>query len=91
VPVSNFTIGGTVLKRDGTPLASASVAVKNVATGVVVARVYTATGGTFSVGSLKPGQYTLTVTKLNYTFPIPAATVTVGPSSPGNTVTATAP
>jgi len=91
VPVSYFTIGGTVLKRDGVPLASASVAVKNVATGLVVARVYTATGGTFSVGSLKPGQYTLTVTKLNYTFPIPAATVTVGPSSPGNTVTATAP
>jgi hypothetical protein len=52
--------------------------------------VYTAANGTFSAGSLKPGTYTLTVTKTGLTFTSPAATITVGPSSSGNVITATA-
>ena len=45
-----------------------------------VKTVYTLPGGTFSAGSLKPGNYTLTVKKTGYTFTDPAAAITVGPS-----------
>jgi hypothetical protein len=40
------------------------------------------------VGNLKPGVYTLTVVRSGYTFTVPAAGATVGPSSPGNDITA---
>ena len=42
--------------------------------------MYTALNGTFSAGSLKPGDYDLYVSKPNYSFALPADTVTVGPS-----------
>ena len=87
-----FSISGTVKNKLGTAnLPSATVVVKKSATGAVVKTVYTAANGTFSAGSLKPGSYTLTVTKNGYTFAVPAATITVGPSSAGNTINATAP
>ncbi len=87
-----FSISGTVKNKLGTAnLPSATVTVKKAATGAVVKTVYTAANGTFSAGSLKPGSYTLTVTKVGYTFAVPAATITVGPSSAGNTINATAP
>jgi hypothetical protein len=86
-----FAISGTVLAFGGvTPVSSAIVTVSK--GGVFVKSVFTAANGTFSAGFLKPGTYTLTVSKPGYTFPVPAvAAVTVGPSSPGNDVTATAP
>ncbi|MBI5504277.1 MAG: carboxypeptidase regulatory-like domain-containing protein [Deltaproteobacteria bacterium] len=85
-----FSIGGTVKNKLGTAnLASAVVTVKR--SGVVVKTVYTSSAGTFSAGSLKPGSYTLTVTKSGYTFAVPAATLTTGPNSTGNTINAIAP
>jgi len=86
-----FAISGTVLAFGGvTPVSSAIVTVSK--GGVFVKSVFTAANGSFSAGYLKPGTYALTVSKPGYTFPVPAvAAVTVGPSSAGNDVTATAP
>ena len=84
-----FVIGGVVKSRTGANLGTATVTVKKGTT--VVRTVYTASNGTFSVGTLKPGTYTLTVTKAGYTFTVPAATVTVGPSKTDLVITATAP
>jgi len=85
-----FTISGTVRKRDGTTaLPSAIVTVLKGTTAVKT--VYTASNGTFSAGSLKPGTYALRVTKSGYTFATPAATITVGPSSTGIDIRATRP
>jgi hypothetical protein len=72
-----------------TGLRSARVTVKD-SGGVVVKMVYSAVDGSYSAGSLKPGDYTLTTTKLGYTFP-DVGPVTVGPSSAGDDITATAP
>jgi hypothetical protein len=84
-----FAISGTVFQSNGTtPVPTALITVKKGTT--VVRTVYTAANGTFSAGSLKPGTYTLTVTKTGLTFTSPAATITVGPSSSGNVITATA-
>ena len=48
--------------------------------------------GSFTTGNtLKPGTYTLVVTRSGYTFTVPAATITVGPSSTSNVIHATAP
>jgi len=85
-----FSISGTVYASNGTtPLPSAAVTVRKGTASVKT--VYTAANGTFSAGSLKPGTYTLRVTKYRYTFAVPAATITVGPSSSGNNISATAP
>ncbi len=85
-----FTISGTVFATNGTTvLPSAMVTVKKGLS--IVKTVYTAANGTFSAGTLKPGTYTLTIVKSGYTFAIPAATITVGPSSSGNSVVATGP
>ena len=87
---AKFSISGTVYASDGvTPLASAAVTVKKGATAVKT--VYTASNGTFTAGSLKPGTYTLRVSKYRYTFAVPAATITIGPDSSGNNISATAP
>lgn len=87
--LSPFTIAGTVVKRDGvTPLASATVQLRK--TGFA-RNVLTAANGTFSATLLKPGTYTLTVTKYGYTFANPAATIAVGPTSTGNLLQATGP
>jgi hypothetical protein len=87
-----FTIGGTVFKSNGTTaVPSAAVTVRQAAGGPIKT-VYSAANGAFSAGSLKPGTYTLTVTKAGYTFAVPAATITVGPSSPsGNNISAMTP
>ncbi len=87
---AHFTISGTVYARNGTtPLTSAMVIVKKSAT--IVKTVYTSATGTYSAGTLKPGTYILTISKSGYTFAVPAATITVGPSSAGNSILATAP
>jgi hypothetical protein len=81
-----FTISGTVRAPLGSTLAGAIVTVKK---GVLtVGTAVSLSNGTFSVGNLKPGTYTLTVTRTGYTFTVPAATLAVGPSSAGNTITA---
>lgn len=78
-----FTIGGAVFASDTvTPVIRAKVQVKLGAT--TVRTVYTAPNGVFAAGSLKPGTYTLTVTKPGYTFTVPAATTTVGPDQFGS-------
>ncbi len=83
-----FTISGTVETNAGAALGSATVTVRSSTTGVIAKAVYTSGLGTFSIGSLKPDTYWLIVAKRGYTFPAPAATITVGPSSPGNVITA---
>ncbi len=88
VTVSYFTIAGTVKGVDGTALLSALVTVADATTGASVRRVYSAVDGTFSAGVLNPGTYTLSASKSGYTFPTPT-TITVGPSSLNNTITAT--
>jgi len=84
-----FTISGMVKNSTGLlTVPSATVTVNKGTT--LVRTVYTASDGTFSVGSLKPATYTLTVTKSLYTFP-PPIMVTVGPNSPGNIIQSLAP
>ncbi len=81
-----FAIGGTVFASGGiTPVSSAAVTLSK--GGSVVKTVYTLANGTFAAGFLKPGTYTLTITKVGYTFPA-VAPITVGPSSAGNNVSA---
>jgi len=87
-----FTLGGTVKSKAGVNLGSATVTVKM---GTTTRTAYTAStgpgAGTFSVGSLKPGTYTVRVVKTPHTFTVPAATITLGPSSSGTVITAIAP
>jgi predicted CXXCH cytochrome family protein len=86
-----FTISGKVVRSDGTtPVASANVQVKRGTT--VVKTVPTMGNGTFTAGSLKPGNYTLVVNKLGYTFTVPAAgPFDIGPDQAGLVIQATAP
>jgi hypothetical protein len=83
-----FAIGGTVFTPagPGSPLAGASVIIKKGTTSVGAA--LTVINGGFTAGNLKPGTYTLTVTRPGYTFSVPAATVIVGPSKVNNPITA---
>lgn len=84
-----FVISGTVYRSNGTTaVPSASVQVRQ--GGALRRTVYTASNGTFSVGNLKPGTYTLTLSKSGFTFGAPTS-ITVGPSSVGNVITATVP
>jgi len=80
-----FTISGTVKTPLNNNLAGAIVTVKKgvqtVGTGV------SAINGTFTVGNLKPGTYTLTAIRSGYTFAVPAATMVVGPND-SDTITA---
>jgi PKD repeat protein len=83
-----FHIAGTVNTPAGPghPLAGATVTIKKGTT--VVGLAYSLQNGGFSAGNLKPGTYTVNVTRSGYTFTIPAATITVGPDSNGNAITA---
>ena len=74
-----LALGGTVYRSDGvTPVPTAMVQVRR--SGTLVRTVYTGTLGTFTVGSLRPGSYTLTVTKTGFVFPV-VPPVTLGPSN----------
>lgn len=83
-PARYFSISGKVRNSSGIGVASATVMVMN---GTTTKTVYTSTSGTFTAGSLKPGTYTIVVSKNGYTFPAPPS-VSLGPSSPGNTIDA---
>lgn len=74
---STFAIGGVVHKTDdATPVAGVTVKYFNGTS--VVKTVYTDAAGNFLATGLKPGAYTLLVTKNGWSFPNPA--VSVGPS-----------
>jgi hypothetical protein len=82
-----FVISGTVHQSDhATTVSGAKVVVKKGL--AIVKTVYTSATGTFSATNLKPGTYTLTITRTGHTFTVPAATVTVGPSSLVNDIDA---
>lgn len=83
-----FAISGTVKNRLGTaPLAGAVVVLRKGT--LTMGSASTATNGSFSFGSLKPGTYSLTVTKSGYTFATPS--YVLGPSAVGVEIRATAP
>jgi hypothetical protein len=84
-----FTIGGTVKNSAGTlGLSAATVRFYRGAT--LVKSVVTPVGGAFSSGAtLKPGNYSVTVTKTGYTFP--ATPVTIGASNTTLTIQALTP
>lgn len=77
---SYFSISGKIFAKDGvTPIASATVQIKKGTT--LVKQVYSASDGSYTTGlTLKPGTYTIVVTKTGFTFTNPAATVGVGNS-----------
>jgi hypothetical protein len=85
-----FTISGTVQDALGSGLTGAVVKVMRGT--ALVKTITTPAGGAFNSGAiLKPGTYTLTVTKTGYTFAKPAATLVVGPSQTDLVISATAP
>jgi hypothetical protein len=88
VTASFFSISGTVKNTAGANLGSAIVQVKKGSS--IIKAVYTASNGTFAVGSLKPGSYTLTVLKAGLTFPVTGPLV-IGPSQSGLVITANPP
>jgi len=82
-----FTVSGYVYQSNGTtPVPTALVQVR---IGSTVRQAYTSASGSYAIGLLKPGSYTLTVTKAGYTFPA-ASGFTLGPS-PSITVKAVSP
>jgi len=85
-----YTVAGTVFAKDGvTPLSAAQIQLKQGA--VLKRQVTTAANGTYNTGNLKPGTYTVFVSKTGYTFASPAGTLTIGPSLAGQNFTATGP
>ncbi|MEW6600315.1 MAG: hypothetical protein AB1499_05045 [Nitrospirota bacterium] len=94
-----FSISGTVKKSvaaGGANIASATVQLLNGTTNAVIKSVLTGTGGTFSLGTLKPGIYKLKFVKSGYVFPAPGTpvtnpTITVGPTSSGSIIRSTTP
>ncbi|MFN7975976.1 MAG: carboxypeptidase regulatory-like domain-containing protein [Acidobacteriota bacterium] len=85
-----FKIGGKVMNKAGTAgIPGATVQLKKGTNFLLT--LTTAVDGSFLASSLKPGTYVVTVTKPGYTFPNPAATLTIGPDSLGNIIKATAP
>jgi hypothetical protein len=85
-----FNISGVVQDAGSAGLTGATVKVMRGTT--LVKTIVTPAGGAFDSGTiLKPGTYTLTVTKAGYTFAKPAATMVVGPSQTGVVINGTAP
>jgi hypothetical protein len=83
VVADTFSISGTVKTPLGAaPLGGASVIIRKGARVVKVVKTSTAalTLGQFEATSLRPGTYKVQVRKYRYTFAVPGATVTVGPS-----------
>jgi hypothetical protein len=84
---SPFSIGGTVVRSDGTTgVGSATIQLKQ--NNVLKRTVFTDGSGAFLVGNLRPGEYTVVVSKSGFTFSNPGLQVTVGPDSTGNIVQA---
>src|SRR5262249_29419469 len=62
------------------PVPGTAVRIASNANGLVAGNGITAANGTYTVGALQPGTYTVTFSKAGYLFTTPAA-VTVGPSA----------
>lgn len=87
VAPSYFTVHGTVWQSNGTtPVGTALVQVKSGTR--LLGQAYTASGGTYTIGLLKPGTYSVTVTKAGYSFPAPAS-FAVGPNATNDIVALT--
>jgi hypothetical protein len=80
-----FTIGGTVKTPLGSNLAGATVIAKKGTQNVGSA--FTNSLGQFTVNNLKPGTYSINVSRAGYTFPAPVS-VQVGPNGSTGTITA---
>jgi Tfp pilus assembly protein PilF len=59
--VTARSIRGTVINSDSSPVANVMVEIRNVQSGVVVARVYTSGTGEFQARGVLPGQYVISV------------------------------
>lgn len=81
------SISGRVVSADGgRPVASAQVSVS--LDGVVVGRTMSREDGTYTTGPIKPGAYTITVSKDGYTFAGGYGPFTIGPSLTGQNLVA---
>jgi hypothetical protein len=82
VTAASYTISGVVSNNytaHTAVLPGAIVTVTRVANGIVAGTTVTDAAGAYTVGSLKPGDYTIGVSKLGFSFPAPT-TAHVGPS-----------
>jgi hypothetical protein len=76
-----YSITGSVTQNDGvTPIVSAQI--QYLQGGVVKRSVTTGATGTFNTGNMKPGTYSVKVSRMGYTFANPP-NVTIGPSVTG--------
>ena len=92
VTLSTFSIGGQIFRNNGTtPVASATVVIKKGAT--VAKTVYTNSLGMYSAVGLKPGTYSVTVTKAGYTFALApqVSGIVIGPNATAVNVNAVTP
>jgi len=86
VTFSNFLISGKVTQSNGTTAISSATVKLTRVSGVGTfspKTTYTASNGNYSFTGLKPGTYTVTVTKSPYVFPTPP-TATVGANATVN-------
>lgn len=92
VPLTYFTISGGVYRSNGTtPVPSATVVIKKGTT--TVKTVYTNSLGLYSATNLKPGTYTVTVTKAGFTFAAApqASGIVIGPNATVTNINAVTP
>lgn len=85
--VTGGVVAAVATVQDGvygtTPIGAAQILLKK--SGVLVKTLMTLADGSYSVGTIKPGTYTLTVSKSGYTFTTPTQTITLpGTASPVN-------
>ena len=92
VALTYFTISGSVFRSNGTtPVPSATVTIKKGLT--TVKTVYTNSLGAYTATNLKPGTYTVTVTKAGFTFAAApqVSGIVIGPSAPVANINAVTP
>lgn len=82
-----FTLDGTVYRSDG--LTTVPSAVVRVTAPGLTRTLYSTSNGTYRATNLKPGTYTVTVSKSGFVFPTPAPTATLGPNATVNVVAVT--
>ncbi len=92
VTLSTFSISGQVFRSNGTtPVAAATVVIKLGAK--TVKTVYTDSLGVYTAARLKPGTYSVTVTKAGYTFAAApqASGLVIGPNATGVNINSVTP
>ena len=81
------SIGGRVVSADGSqPIASAQVTISR--DGVVVGRTMSRADGTYTTGPMKPGNYSIVVTRAGHTFASGFGPFRIGPSLPSQNLVA---